>query len=71
MSAQRPEVQAFSAGFKAALDAGIEPEEVARQVFEAIRDDQFYIFPAQPNVLEIVKARMEDITLQRNPTLGS
>ncbi len=70
MASQRPEVQAFSAGFEAALKVGIEPEEVATQVFEAIRDDRFYIFPAQPNVLEIVKARMEDITLQRNPTLG-
>jgi NAD(P)-dependent dehydrogenase (short-subunit alcohol dehydrogenase family) len=71
MSAQRPEVQAFSAGFEAALKAGIEPEEVARQVFEAIRDDKFYIFPAQPNVLDIVKLRMEDITQQRNPSMGT
>ena len=70
LTEQRPEVQQFSAFFKAALDQGIEPDEVARMVFEAIRDDRFYIFPAQPNVLESVKTRMTDIIEQRNPTLG-
>ena len=70
LAAQRPEVQMFAAAFKAALDQGYEPEEVARQVFEAVRDDKFYIFPAQPNVLESVKTRMTDIIEQRNPTLG-
>lgn len=69
LSAQRPEVQAFSAGFEAALKMGYEPEDVALQVFEAIRDDKFYIFPAQPNVLASVKSRMEDIIEQRNPTV--
>ena len=69
VSSLRPEVQEFSATFEAALKAGYEPEEVARQVFEAIRDDKFYIFPAQPSVLESVKLRMEDIIEQRNPTI--
>ena len=69
VSSLRPEVQEFSATFEAALKAGYEPEEVARQVFEAIRDDHFYIFPAQPGVLESVKLRMEDIIEQRNPTI--
>ncbi|MBK6562810.1 SDR family NAD(P)-dependent oxidoreductase [Candidatus Amarobacter glycogenicus] len=66
----RPEVQQFSAFFKAALDQGIDPEQVAQLVFEAIRDDQFYIFPAQPNILESVHVRLNDILNQRNPTLG-
>lgn len=70
LESQRPELQQFSAFFKAALDQGYEPEEVARQVFEAVRDDRFYIFPAQENVLQSVKTRMEDIIEQRNPTLG-
>jgi hypothetical protein len=39
-------------------------------VFEAIREDRFYIFPAQENVLESVRVRMEDIIEQRNPTLA-
>lgn len=69
LSAQRPELQVFSAGFEAALKAGYEPEYVADMVFEAIRDDKFYIFPAQEGVLGSVKARMEDILQQRNPTM--
>ena len=69
VSSLRPEVQEFSATFEAALKAGYEPEEVALQVFEAIRNDKFYIFPAQPGVLESVKLRMEDIIEQRNPTI--
>jgi NAD(P)-dependent dehydrogenase (short-subunit alcohol dehydrogenase family) len=70
LSAQRPELQQFSAMFTAALSQGYEPEEVARQVFEAVRDDRFYIFPAQQNVLESVATRMTDIMEQRNPTLA-
>ena len=68
LSAQRPELQVFSAGFEAALKAGYEPEYVADMVFDAIRDDKFYIFPAQDNVLASVKLRMEDIINQRNPS---
>lgn len=64
----RPEVQQFAAGFEAALKAGYPPEYVAESVFNAIRDDQFYIFPAQANVIESVKVRMTDIIEQRNPT---
>ncbi len=70
LSAQRPELQAFNEMFTAALSAGYEPEEVARQVFEAVRDDRFYIFPAQDNILESVRIRMEDIIEQRNPTMA-
>src|SRR5688572_29680049 len=70
LSAQRPELQQFSAMFTTALSQGYEPEEVARQVFEAVRDDRFYIFPAQQNVLESVATRMTDIMEQRNPTLA-
>ena len=45
-------------------------DEVARQVFEAVRDDKFYIFPAQEGVLASVRTRMEDIIDQRNPTMA-
>jgi NAD(P)-dependent dehydrogenase (short-subunit alcohol dehydrogenase family) len=69
MSALRPELQQWSAAFGAALSQGIEPDEVAAMVFESIRDDRFYIFPAQPGVLESVRLRMQDISEGRNPTL--
>ncbi|MEX0781663.1 MAG: hypothetical protein WD557_03365 [Dehalococcoidia bacterium] len=71
LSTQRPELQQFSEMFTAAINSGYEPEEVARQVFEAVRDDRFYIFPAQENVLESVRLRMEDIIEQRNPTMAA
>ena len=67
--AQRSEVQQFSAMFTAAINSGYKPEDVAQQVFEAIRDDKFYIFPAQENILGSVRARMEDIINQRNPAI--
>jgi NAD(P)-dependent dehydrogenase (short-subunit alcohol dehydrogenase family) len=65
----RPEVREWSAAFEAALKQGIAPEDVATMVFESIRDDKFYIFPAQPGVMDVVKARMTDIMEQRNPTM--
>jgi NAD(P)-dependent dehydrogenase (short-subunit alcohol dehydrogenase family) len=70
MAALRPEVREWSTGFAAALSQGIEPDEVANMVFDAIRDDQFYIFPCQEPVLETVKRRMTDIIEARNPTLA-
>jgi NAD(P)-dependent dehydrogenase (short-subunit alcohol dehydrogenase family) len=70
LAAQRPELEMFSQMFTAAISQGYEPDEVARQVFEAVRDDRFYIFPAQENILDAVRARMQDITEQRNPTLA-
>jgi len=69
LKALRPEVQQWSAGFEAALKAGIEPEDVAATVFEAIHDDRFYIIPAQPEVVASMRVRMEDIIAQRNPTM--
>jgi NAD(P)-dependent dehydrogenase (short-subunit alcohol dehydrogenase family) len=66
----RPEVREWSAVFSAALSQGIEPSDVAQMVFESIRDDRFYIFPAQEGVLDVVKRRMTDIIEGRNPTLA-
>ena len=66
----RPELQQFTEVFTAAIGQGIEPDEVAGMVFEAIRDDHFYIFPCQPNVLEAVSRRMTGIIEERNPDPG-
>lgn len=71
MAKQRPEVQEWSATFEAALKAGYPPEYAANMVFEGIRDDTFYLFPAQEGVLEVLKMRMTDIIEQRNPTVLS
>lgn len=45
----------------------ISPEQVAEHVFAAIRARRFYIF-TQPRLKEHVRARMEDVLQERNPT---
>lgn len=53
-----------------ALQDGAPPEQVAAFVFQAIRDEQFYILPHTEWKPE-VRIRMEDILEGRNPTLPS
>jgi NAD(P)-dependent dehydrogenase (short-subunit alcohol dehydrogenase family) len=65
----RAETQQFAQVFTAALKAGIPPEEVAETVLQAIKDDQFYIIPAQPGFMDRVKVRLDDIANMRNPTI--
>ncbi len=49
------------------LAAGQTPAQVADIVFDAIRAERFYILP-NPQWKERVRARMEDILAERNPT---
>lgn len=49
------------------LAAGSPPSLVADIVFEAIRNDRFYIFP-HPEWKQFIRARMEGILEERNPT---
>src|SRR5215213_2253376 len=67
VASMRAEVQQFAAVFEAALRGGYGPEVVADQVLDGIRDDRFYIFPAQPEVLDLVDARLTGILERRNP----
>ncbi len=67
VSSLREEVQQFTAGFEAALQAGYPPTVVADHVLDGIRADRFYILPAQPEVLDRVDARMHGILERRNP----
>jgi NAD(P)-dependent dehydrogenase (short-subunit alcohol dehydrogenase family) len=52
---------------KAQLSSGLNPGDVAEQVFAAVRERRFYILPHQ-GVKDRVKARMEDILNERAPT---
>jgi NAD(P)-dependent dehydrogenase (short-subunit alcohol dehydrogenase family) len=61
--------QQWTAGFRAALEAGIDPAVVAEAVHDAVVADRYYIVPAQPEHLERIALRMADITALRNPTL--
>jgi NAD(P)-dependent dehydrogenase (short-subunit alcohol dehydrogenase family) len=60
--------QAMREAYGQLVAAGKPPSEVADLVLEAIREERFYIFP-HPEVLANVRARMENILAQRNPTL--
>ena len=62
-------LQAFEA-VRSAVDDGISPADVAEQVFEAVRDDRFYVIPAQPGMREAVKQRMDAVVSMSNPAVG-
>jgi NAD(P)-dependent dehydrogenase (short-subunit alcohol dehydrogenase family) len=59
--------QALREIVKAQLSSGLNPEDVAEQVFAAIQERRFYILP-HPSVKARVRARMEDIINERSPT---
>jgi NAD(P)-dependent dehydrogenase (short-subunit alcohol dehydrogenase family) len=47
---------------------GMVPAEVADSAFKAIREKKFYILPNAENAKPMIRARMEDILQERNPT---
>jgi NAD(P)-dependent dehydrogenase (short-subunit alcohol dehydrogenase family) len=52
---------------KAVGSGKISAAEVAQKVFDAMADDQFYIY-SHPKALASVQTRMEDVVQMRNPT---
>jgi hypothetical protein len=44
------------------------PQQVAKIVFDAIRDNKFYILPNGDEYTPKIQTRNEDILLQRNPS---
>ncbi|MFN0148020.1 MAG: SDR family NAD(P)-dependent oxidoreductase [Dehalococcoidia bacterium] len=52
------------------LKGGFPPSEIAERVFEAVRDDQFYIIPSQPEFVDLLNQRLDDIRERRNPTIA-
>ncbi|MGI8550719.1 MAG: hypothetical protein ACR2PL_08020, partial [Dehalococcoidia bacterium] len=46
---------------------GMAPATVADVVFEAIREEKFYIL-THPNIKQRVRSRLEDILEERNPS---
>jgi NAD(P)-dependent dehydrogenase (short-subunit alcohol dehydrogenase family) len=63
-----PMAQAFGQELADRLTRGYPPSEVAEQVVRGIREKQFYIVPAQPEVRESATLRARDIIELRNPT---
>ena len=61
-----PQVQAYLDFMKAAVEAGIPPIKVADQVFEAIKEERFYIL-THPEWLPVVKLRVDNLLQLENP----
>lgn len=60
------EVQQF---FQQAIQGGMPPQQAAGIVFEAIREERFYIL-THPEFKGAIQTRMEDILQERKPTLN-
>ncbi len=68
MDMSDPGFQAFLKSAKRLLDNGMSPQQVADIVFDAIKDNKFYIFTDAESNKPRIRARMEDILQERNPT---
>lgn len=64
--AMSPELEAIVQDMRRAAQAGMAPQQVADSVFEAIREEQFYIL-THPEFTPYIQRRMEDILQQHNP----
>ena len=62
----RPELEYWQRRFAQHVSQGIAPAAVAERVFEAIRDERFYIL-THPEMTPAVQSRMEDVLGARNP----
>jgi NAD(P)-dependent dehydrogenase (short-subunit alcohol dehydrogenase family) len=63
-----PQVKATIEGSRQAIYNGMPPQQVAKIVFDAIRDNKFYILPNGDEYTPKIQTRNEDILLQRNPS---
>ncbi len=61
-----PEVEAIMQSMREAAQAGLSPQQVSDQVFDAIRNEQFYIL-THPEYNSAIRERVENILQQRNP----
>jgi NAD(P)-dependent dehydrogenase (short-subunit alcohol dehydrogenase family) len=61
-----PEMPAGLAALKAAIEAGAPPLQVADAVFDAIKNERFYILP-HPEWTEVIQLRMDSLLRMENP----
>jgi NAD(P)-dependent dehydrogenase (short-subunit alcohol dehydrogenase family) len=61
-----PQVQAYLDFMNAAIDAGMSPLQVADQVFQAIKEERFYIL-THPEWLPVIKLRVDNLLRVANP----
>jgi NAD(P)-dependent dehydrogenase (short-subunit alcohol dehydrogenase family) len=63
-----PEVKAAMAFMSAAVNAGLPPSHVADQVFEAIKEERFYIL-TDLRWIEVIRQRVENLLRLENPQI--
>jgi NAD(P)-dependent dehydrogenase (short-subunit alcohol dehydrogenase family) len=61
-----PEMQAGLDLMKAAIEAAMPPPQVADRVFDAIKNEQFYIL-THPEWIEVIKMRTDNLLRMENP----
>jgi NAD(P)-dependent dehydrogenase (short-subunit alcohol dehydrogenase family) len=61
-----PEAQAILAFMNAAVEAGMPPQQVADQVFEAVEEEKFYIL-THPEWMPVVQLRVDNLLRAENP----
>jgi len=64
-----PEIQAVFSSAVQSVESGMQPQQVAEIVFDAIRENKFYIFPNGEEYISMIQTRSKNILLQRNPSL--
>jgi NAD(P)-dependent dehydrogenase (short-subunit alcohol dehydrogenase family) len=62
-----PEHEMWFQFFKAKVEQGMPPSEVADLVFKAIREGRFYVL-TDLDFKSMIERRLEDVSLERNPT---
>jgi len=63
----RPEDEAIFEALNQAVQGGISPQQVAEYVFDAIRNERFYIL-THPESKLLIRKRMQDILEDRSPS---
>jgi NAD(P)-dependent dehydrogenase (short-subunit alcohol dehydrogenase family) len=61
-------IQAARHRTKQGVEKGMPPPQLAEIVFDAIRENKFYVLPNADLFRPMIRARLEDIAQERNPT---
>ena len=68
MDTPDPGIQASRQRTKQGVEKGMPPQQLADVVFDAIRENKFYVLPNADLFRPMIRARLEDIAQERNPT---
>ena len=64
-----PVAMAMEQALRTGIEGGYDATVVAQHVFEGIRDERFYVLPAQREILDAMHERCQGVIEARNPTV--